>query len=165
MLDAFIGATSYWAIGWGLAYGEGGNLFCGGSEYFNYAMDYEKYPKWFFQVKRMITLKSYFLLLSVCVCCNCCYHCLWLNCRALPVWSLFPLQVTIHLFSPPYSIVLLKPSAPYCLVQISPFSALSLPAGSTPLFLIGHGNTFIIIHLSEPGLSASITLEIVQTSF
>merc|ERR1719180_379338 len=43
MLDAFIGATSYWAIGWGLAYGEGGNLFCGGSEYFNYAMDYEKY--------------------------------------------------------------------------------------------------------------------------
>jgi len=49
MLDAFIGATSYWAIGWGLAYGEGGNLFCGGSEYFNYSMDYEKYPKWFFQ--------------------------------------------------------------------------------------------------------------------
>ena len=50
MLDAFIGATSYWAIGWGLAYGEDGNLFCGGSEYFNYSMDYEKYPKWFFQV-------------------------------------------------------------------------------------------------------------------
>merc|ERR1719266_2297010 len=49
MLDAFIGATSYWAIGWGLAYGENGNLFCGGSEYFNYSMDYEKYPKWFFQ--------------------------------------------------------------------------------------------------------------------
>ena len=57
MLDAFIGATSYWAIGWGLAYGEDGNLFCGGSEYFNYSMDYEKYPKWFFQVKRMISLK------------------------------------------------------------------------------------------------------------
>ena len=48
--DAFIAATSYWAIAWGLAYGEGGNLFCGGSEYFNYSMDYEKYPKWFFQV-------------------------------------------------------------------------------------------------------------------
>ena len=57
MLDAFIGATSYWAIGWGLAYGEGGNLFCGGSEYFSYSMDYEKYPKWFFQVTRMTSLK------------------------------------------------------------------------------------------------------------
>merc|ERR1719394_252540 len=34
MLDAFIGATSYWAIGWGLAYGPDGNYFCGGSEYF-----------------------------------------------------------------------------------------------------------------------------------
>ena len=103
MLDAFIGATSYWAIGWGLAYGEGGNLFCGGSEYFNYAMDYEKYPKWFFQVKLMESLESYFLLLSVCVCCNCCYNRLWLNCRALPVWSLFPLQVTLstpfHIFA------------------------------------------------------------------
>ena len=61
MLDAFIGATSYWAIGWGLAYGEGGNLFCGGSEYFSYSMEYEKYPKWFFQVTRVISLKSYFL--------------------------------------------------------------------------------------------------------
>merc|ERR1712117_963050 len=27
MLDAFIGGVSYWAIGWGLAYGAGGNLF------------------------------------------------------------------------------------------------------------------------------------------
>ena len=32
MLDAFIGAASYWAIGWGLAYGPDGNYFCGGSE-------------------------------------------------------------------------------------------------------------------------------------
>ena len=32
MLDAFIGAASYWAIGWGLAYGPEGNYFCGGSE-------------------------------------------------------------------------------------------------------------------------------------
>merc|ERR1712079_506908 len=49
MLDAFIGGVSYWAIGWGLAYGEGGNPFCGGSQYFNYQLPYEQYPKWFFQ--------------------------------------------------------------------------------------------------------------------
>jgi len=49
MLDAFIGGVSYWAIGWGLAYGEGGNLFCGGSEFFNYQLDHGLYPKWFFQ--------------------------------------------------------------------------------------------------------------------
>jgi len=49
MLDAFIGGLSYWAIGWGLAYGAGGNPFCGGSEFFNYQLDYDKYPKWFFQ--------------------------------------------------------------------------------------------------------------------
>ena len=50
MLDAFIGGLSYWAIGWGLAYGAGGNLFCGGSQYFNYQLSYDSYPKWFFQV-------------------------------------------------------------------------------------------------------------------
>jgi len=49
MLDAFIGGVSYWAIGWGLAYGEGGNPFCGGSQYFNYQLPYDQYPKWFFQ--------------------------------------------------------------------------------------------------------------------
>merc|ERR1719233_2308912 len=49
MLDAFIGGISYWAIGWGLAYGAGGNLFCGGSQFFNYQLDYGLYPKWFFQ--------------------------------------------------------------------------------------------------------------------
>merc|ERR1719516_521324 len=49
MLDAFIGGVSYWAIGWGLAYGEGGNLFCGGSQFFNYQLPYDLYPKWFFQ--------------------------------------------------------------------------------------------------------------------
>lgn len=49
MLDAFIGGVSYWAIGWGLAYGDGGNAFCGGSGYFNYKLDYDQYPKWFFQ--------------------------------------------------------------------------------------------------------------------
>ena len=50
MLDAFIGGVSYWAIGWGLAYGDGGNPFCGGSQFFNYQLPYELYPKWFFQV-------------------------------------------------------------------------------------------------------------------
>merc|ERR1711936_329124 len=49
MLDAFIGGVSYWAIGWGLAYGDGGNPFCGGSQYFNYQLPYDQYPKWFFQ--------------------------------------------------------------------------------------------------------------------
>jgi len=49
ILDAFIGGVSYWAIGWGLAYGPGGNPFCGGSEFFNYGMNYDEYPKWFFQ--------------------------------------------------------------------------------------------------------------------
>ena len=49
MLDALIGGLSYWAIGWGLAYGEGGNPFCGGSEFFSYNMDHTKYPSWFFQ--------------------------------------------------------------------------------------------------------------------
>jgi len=49
MLDAFIGGVSYWAIGWGLAYGEGGNVFCGGSQFFNYQLPHDQYPKWFFQ--------------------------------------------------------------------------------------------------------------------
>ncbi|XP_023339891.1 putative ammonium transporter 1 [Eurytemora carolleeae] len=49
LLDAFIGGISYWAFGWGLAYGSGGNGFCGASEFLNYHLDYNKYPKWFFQ--------------------------------------------------------------------------------------------------------------------
>jgi len=49
MLDAFIGAVAYWAIGWGVAYGEGGNPFCGGSQFFNYQLPYELYPNWLFQ--------------------------------------------------------------------------------------------------------------------
>ena len=28
----------------------GGNPFCGGSQFFSYAMPYDLYPKWFFQV-------------------------------------------------------------------------------------------------------------------
>ena len=49
MLDALIGAITYWMIGWGAAYGEGGNSFIGGSDYFSYGMDPCKYPSWFFQ--------------------------------------------------------------------------------------------------------------------
>ena len=52
LMDCFIGGISYWAIGWGLAYGAGGNPFCGGSAFFNWKLDYDEYPKWFFQVKR-----------------------------------------------------------------------------------------------------------------
>ena len=67
MLDVFIGGLSYWAIGWGLAYGEGittnptlvskvmityegGNLFSGGSQFFTYQLPYSLYPQMFFQV-------------------------------------------------------------------------------------------------------------------
>ena len=50
MLDVFIGGVSYWALGWGLAYGAGGNSFCGGSQFFNYQLPYDQYPTWFFQV-------------------------------------------------------------------------------------------------------------------
>jgi len=49
MLDVFIGGVSYWALGWGLAYGAEGNAFCGGSQFFNYQLPYDKYPTWFFQ--------------------------------------------------------------------------------------------------------------------
>jgi len=49
MLDAFIGAVSYWALGWALAYGAGGNPFCGGSGFLNYKLPYSEYPKWMFQ--------------------------------------------------------------------------------------------------------------------
>jgi len=47
-LDAFIGGVAYWAIGWALAYGEGGQFMTGGSGYFNYKLDYGQYPNWFF---------------------------------------------------------------------------------------------------------------------
>ena len=49
-LDAFIGGVAYWAIGWALAYGEGGQFMTGGSGYFNYKLDYGQYPNWFFSV-------------------------------------------------------------------------------------------------------------------
>ena len=49
MLDALIGGVSYWAFGWALAYGEGGNGFIGASNFFSIGMDYSYYPPWFFQ--------------------------------------------------------------------------------------------------------------------
>ena len=55
MLDVFIGGVSYWALGWGLAYGAGGNPFCGGSQFFNYQLPYDQYPKWFFQVDSLLS--------------------------------------------------------------------------------------------------------------
>merc|ERR1712012_1356758 len=48
MLDALIGGLTYWMIGWGAAYGKGGNGFIGGSNYFSYNMDAMDYPAWFF---------------------------------------------------------------------------------------------------------------------
>ena len=49
MLDALLGGLTYWMIGWGAAYGKGGNGFIGGSNYFSYNMDAMDYPAWFFQ--------------------------------------------------------------------------------------------------------------------
>ena len=54
MLDVFIGGGSYWALGWGLAYGAEGNPFSGGSQFFNYQLPYDQYPKWFFQVMKKV---------------------------------------------------------------------------------------------------------------
>ena len=50
MLDCLIGAIAYWSIGWGLAYGPGGNGFAGGSQFFSTgSMTASDYPSWFFQ--------------------------------------------------------------------------------------------------------------------
>ena len=50
MLDCLIGALAYWSIGWGLAYGPGGNGFAGGSQFFSAGgMAASDYPSWFFQ--------------------------------------------------------------------------------------------------------------------
>ncbi len=54
MLDVFIGGISYWALGWGLAYGAGGNTFCGGSQFFNYQLSYDQYPTWFLAAKEQL---------------------------------------------------------------------------------------------------------------
>ena len=71
MLDVFIGGGSYWALGWGLAYGEGGNPFCGGSQFFNYQLPYDQYPKWFFQVdpknQSILISVSDSVILSLCL--------------------------------------------------------------------------------------------------
>ena len=50
MLDCLIGAMAYWSVGWGLAYGPGGNGFAGGSQFFAAFMPASEYPSWFFQV-------------------------------------------------------------------------------------------------------------------
>ncbi len=34
MLDCLLGGLAYWAIGWGVGYGPGGNPFVGGSQFF-----------------------------------------------------------------------------------------------------------------------------------
>ena len=49
VLDTLIGGLSYWACGWALAYGPGGNGFIGTSNFFSYGIDYADYPSWFFQ--------------------------------------------------------------------------------------------------------------------
>jgi Amt family ammonium transporter len=49
MLDCLIGGVAYWAIGWGVAYGEDGNGFLGTKQFFSINMDHSKYPLWFFQ--------------------------------------------------------------------------------------------------------------------
>ena len=49
MLDCLIGGVSYWAIGWGFAYGTSGNGFIGTREFFAYNIKTENYPRWFFQ--------------------------------------------------------------------------------------------------------------------
>ena len=49
MFDCLLASLSYWAVGWGLAYGANGNGFCGGSEYFSIGMDQSGYADWFFQ--------------------------------------------------------------------------------------------------------------------
>ena len=50
LLDAFIGGVSYWAIGYGLAYGEDkGGGFIGSNNFFGIDDGYDKYPEWFFQ--------------------------------------------------------------------------------------------------------------------
>lgn len=49
MLDCLVAGIAYWAIGWGVAYGPGGNPFVGGSNFFAYGLESSDYPKWFFQ--------------------------------------------------------------------------------------------------------------------
>ena len=49
MVDALIAGLTYWAIGWGLAYGPGTNSFLGCSQFFSIGLDPTIYPLWFFQ--------------------------------------------------------------------------------------------------------------------
>jgi hypothetical protein len=41
---------AYWALGWGLAYGGGGNPFCGASQFLSYHLPVDDYPIWLFDV-------------------------------------------------------------------------------------------------------------------
>ena len=65
MLDCLIGAMAYWSVGWGLAYGPGGNGFAGGSQFFAAYMDASDYPSWFFQVLQFCQRKTFFQPLSL----------------------------------------------------------------------------------------------------
>ena len=49
MLDCLVAGVAYWAIGWAVAYGPGGNQFVGGSNFFMYGVEFSEYPRWFFQ--------------------------------------------------------------------------------------------------------------------
>eukprot|EP00121_Abeoforma_whisleri_P007349 Awhi_evm2s6708 len=48
LLDAVLGALSYWAFGWAFAYGNG-NTFIGHSNFFLADFDRTRYAEWFFQ--------------------------------------------------------------------------------------------------------------------
>ena len=45
---------AYWALGWGLAYGEGGNPFCGTSQFVSYHLPLDYYPIWLFDVRNLL---------------------------------------------------------------------------------------------------------------
>ena len=49
MLDCLVAGVAYWAIGWAVAYGPGGNSFIGGSNFFMSGVPLSEYPRWFFQ--------------------------------------------------------------------------------------------------------------------
>lgn len=49
MLSLLIGGFSYWAVGWAISYGPGGNGFSGATEFFSIGKEYSSYPKWFSQ--------------------------------------------------------------------------------------------------------------------
>jgi hypothetical protein len=50
---------AYWALGWALAYGEGGNPFCGASQFFSYHLPLDYYPIWLFDVSKPLKTKGF----------------------------------------------------------------------------------------------------------